>query len=354
MQGLLLKGKVMSSLGQKGLSNHQVNIVPLDGMGQMATTTSDEDGNFEFRNLQMFRGAQYFLQATREGAMAQNARFEVEWPLPQPKGTIEVVQGQMLESDQSKAYLAYADRKQKIDSMYNFTDEILLDEITIRGKSNALDGPRSWHGNEFADDVLNIDQSMYGFSNLLDLLAGRLAGVSIYRNPEGREQLSIRGSAQEPLILLDGFQLNYPMAAGYSPTDMRTILSMNIPDIDRVEVLRDVSSAGIYGLQAFGGVIAIFSKEGGRAVEKTIATKTAKGYEPGTFFSGPNYEVEDQEHAKPDLRTTLYWDGAMQLDQNGVYEAKFFSSDNSRRYLVIVEGISDQGKPITWIKTLPR
>ena len=46
---------------------------------------------------------------------------------------------------------------------------------------------------------------------------------------------------------------------------------------------------------------------------------------------------------RPDQRTTLYWDPKLKTDADGHATIHFYSSDISRRYLVTIEGVSDDG-----------
>ncbi|GAA4307447.1 TonB-dependent receptor [Compostibacter hankyongensis] len=88
-------------------------------------------------------------------------------------------------------------------------------------------------------------------------LAGRLAGVNIStdRNiPGAAPTVSIRGQGSisggnAPLIVIDGF-----------PGGSLGQLDMN--DVESVEVLKDASSAAIYGSRGAGGVILITTKRG--------------------------------------------------------------------------------------------
>jgi len=95
-----------------------------------------------------------------------------------------------------------------------------------------------------------------------DLLAGRIAGVVVDRATDGSASLRIRGVGtfrnSEPLLVVDGVAW---------PTDvpLRTLLSgINPNDVMRVDVLKDASSAAIYGSRAGNGVLLITLRHSGR------------------------------------------------------------------------------------------
>src|SRR5690554_1935066 len=88
-------------------------------------------------------------------------------------------------------------------------------------------------------------------------LVGRMAGVSIStsRNTPGAAPIiRIRGAgsisaSNNPLIVIDGF------AGG-------DLANVNMNDVESIEVLKDASSAAIYGSRGAGGVIIVTTKKG--------------------------------------------------------------------------------------------
>jgi TonB-linked SusC/RagA family outer membrane protein len=89
-------------------------------------------------------------------------------------------------------------------------------------------------------------------------LQGKMAGVQINNsNPEAGSapQIRIRGMGSisansDPLIVVDGF----PVPDGLSMVSMG--------DVESIEVLKDASSAALYGSRAAGGVILVTTKSG--------------------------------------------------------------------------------------------
>lgn len=95
-------------------------------------------------------------------------------------------------------------------------------------------------------------------SRLDQALQGKMAGVQINNsNPEAgaAPQIRVRGMGSisannDPLIVVDGF----PVPDGLSMVSMG--------DVESIEVLKDASSAALYGSRAAGGVILITTKSG--------------------------------------------------------------------------------------------
>ena len=93
----------------------------------------------------------------------------------------------------------------------------------------------------------------------LDGLKGKAAGVNIFSNsgqPGGSSRVIIRGmstinSSTDPLYVVDGVV-------------MEDFKFVNPNDIERIEVLKDASSAAIYGARGANGVIMVTTKRGSK------------------------------------------------------------------------------------------
>lgn len=102
--------------------------------------------------------------------------------------------------------------------------------------------------------------------NIVQSLQGKLPGLNITNtgsSAEGEVKMRVRaknsiGADAGPLIVLDGIQYE-----GF-------ISEINPNDIESIEVLKDASSAAIYGARAAGGVLLITTKKG--ASGKTSVT----------------------------------------------------------------------------------
>lgn len=103
------------------------------------------------------------------------------------------------------------------------------------------------------DDLQNMPQV-----NIVQSLQGKMPGINVTNtgsSAEGDTQIRVRAknsinADSEPLIILDGVQY-----AGF-------LSEINPGDIESMEILKDASSAAIYGAKAAGGVILITTKKG--------------------------------------------------------------------------------------------
>lgn len=95
-------------------------------------------------------------------------------------------------------------------------------------------------------------------SDFRQALAGKMPGVQVTQpsgDPEGSVSIRVRGistvnAGSDPLYIIDGV----PVERGFA--------NLNNNDVESVEVLKDASSAAIYGSRGSNGVIIITTKQG--------------------------------------------------------------------------------------------
>jgi len=113
-------------------------------------------------------------------------------------------------------------------------------------------------------------------TNLLQALSGVTAGVNIQGSGlSGAEpNLSIRGqtslsASDRPLIVRDGIIYNGDIA------------DINISDVESVDILKDASSAAVYGSRSANGVMLITTKKG-KSEKPAVAFNMSYGYQDMT------------------------------------------------------------------------
>jgi TonB-dependent SusC/RagA subfamily outer membrane receptor len=133
---------------------------------------------------------------------------------------------------------------------------------------------------------------------------------------------------------------------------------VNPRDVARIEVLKSAGNTGIYGVRGANGVIAIYTKRGyyppKAPVEQELETFISRGYSAVREFYSPTYDVQQQEHARPDKRATLFWLPDMLTDENGTAEISFYLSDDSKSFQVVLDGISAAGQPASFKQVFGR
>jgi TonB-linked SusC/RagA family outer membrane protein len=126
-------------------------------------------------------------------------------------------------------------------------EEVVVVGYGVQKKSDLTGAIASVSGEKLAEvPVLGVDQA----------LQGRAAGVSVIQNtgmPGARVSIQIRGissiNGTQPLFIVNGASAS-------------NISMLNPYDIESVEILKDASSAAIYGATGGNGVILITTKQG--------------------------------------------------------------------------------------------
>lgn len=134
-------------------------------------------------------------------------------------------------------------------------DAATLDEVVVVGYGTMRKSDLTGAISQVKGEVLNTISS----SNPVEALQGRASGVAIVNSdasPGSSPAIRIRGSgsisaSNEPLIVVDGF-----------PLSNNNLNDISSNDIESMEVLKDASSAAIYGSRGANGVILITTKKG--------------------------------------------------------------------------------------------
>ncbi len=122
----------------------------------------------------------------------------------------------------------------------------------------------------------NKDFKNQPLSNLANSIQGKLSGINV-TSPSGTPGagllVSIRG-AQNPLYVVDGIPMlsesNSSLSTSFNTTgeeqgqgqNLSSISDINPDDIESIEILKDPSSAAIYGARASNGVVLVTTKKG--------------------------------------------------------------------------------------------
>lgn len=215
-------------------------------------------------------------------------------------------------------------RGQAVLNIVLHEDQVALDEVVAIGygtrKKGTLTGSVASVGTEQLAEmpVVTVEQA----------LQGQAAGVSVLSNsgkPGSSATVSIRGvnsltAGTDPLYIIDGVVV--------AASDFAAI---NNADIESVSILKDASSASIYGSRAANGVVLITTKKGSYGQEAKVNfraqfgwsslaygkvdvmnTKERLDYEEmiGYNKSNPDWKREDYENVDINWRDVIYNDNA--------------------------------------------
>lgn len=220
-----------------------------------------------------------------------------------------------------------------------------LEEVIIRKSTNINDiDIRNLTGSVVTLDMAQLTQRSE--LDMAKLLEGQVAGLTVTysgelgQKPEirirGNSSFSYKGSANEPLFVMDGMVIA-----------TETFLTLNPNDFKTIKVLKDAPATALYGIKAANGVIELTSKRGfdGKAIvnysmkqgvtmrgERTAQMMNTteklaferKMQNPGTpgYLYSPEY-ITSQYQNDPLLSQKLQ-EGAVKLDSLGRINTDWF------------------------------
>lgn len=146
-----------------------------------------------------------------------------------------------------------------LDSDVETMDEVVVVGYASQQKSKTTGSIAHIKAGDIADiPVASFDQA----------IAGKMPGVQVMQqsgSPGNSASIKIRGASSitagtEPLYVIDGF-----------PTTSSDMSNLNPDDIASIDVLKDASSAAIYGSRGANGVIIVTTKKGSAGRPKVSA-----------------------------------------------------------------------------------
>lgn len=310
----------------------------LFGMGM-----AEKDGTFAAYNLNFVDSAKVVIQAIA-GNSNRNTKIFINRTFS-PKVQVVAIPFNAVTFDEKELadYLKRTKEALDFERTLRFNKAIMLNEVTVKAKKKTQE-----RDNRVLYDTpsksLTIDQTMTGFTNILDLMRGRFAGVQVSGSVND-PTITIRGVSSimlssEPLFLLDGMQ-----------TDKSAILMLPVPDVDKIDILTG-AEASIYGSGAGGGVISILTKRGNPNYDYSqdeamgVQNFRIAGYYPTKEFYAPKYDVDIPENLRPDFRSTIFWSPKIKTDANGKASITYFNTDAQTKVNLNLEGISSTGIPV--------
>jgi len=167
-----------------------------------------------------------------------------------------------------------------------FFDAIGLEDVLVVGyspqKRKDVTGSIS---SIKSDEIENVQLPSFETA-----LQGRAAGVQVTKNsgkPGGGIDVNIRGrtsisASNQPLYIVDGVPIisgdNLDFAqVGIGGSNVSVLADLNPNEIESIEVLKDASSAAIYGSRAANGVVLITTKRGSTDGKTSVTINASRG-----------------------------------------------------------------------------
>jgi hypothetical protein len=177
-------------------------------------------------------------------------------------------------------------------------------------------------------------------TSMKEIIKELIPGLMIYRKDD-RNYFRLVNESQNPmfetspLVLVDGVVFD----------DIDRIMAMNPSDLEKIEVLKSRYFISDIVLE---GIVNFVTKKGNLSAlefDRSLFRQEYQSLQPLFSFSSPDYSVDSVRNSRiPDFRNTLYWNPDLRTGEDGKAGVEFYTSDEAGEYLIIVEGITADGK----------
>jgi hypothetical protein len=179
--------------------------------------------------------------------------------------------------------------------------------------------------------------------NLEEVFINLVPDVQFYRK-QGENRIRILSdnasiTIYEPLIMIDHI----------SVFDHEALLALPPEKIDRIDLINEIY---LKGNVAFGGVLAIYSKNGDMAgidlPEGSYFFDYQSFYPQEVVTEEPAWDPDEQTSGRvPDTRNTIYWKGDLELKKGSSLEIPFKAPENPGEYVILLRGVDPVGEVLS-------
>jgi outer membrane receptor protein involved in Fe transport len=277
-------------------------------------------------------GAQISIPGTTQGTLANNVGRYVLLNVPAGTVTIEA------------QFIGFGIITQEVTVPSGGS---VVADFALRNEAIALEGvvvtgtAGSARRREIGNSVSQINAASLEnapITEAADMLMGRALGVTVQMN-SGQvgvgSSIRLRGNnsvsqGNNPLIYVDGIRVRntgtqYQDEAGHSSSPLTDI---NPDDIERIEVIKGSAASTLYGTEASGGVIQIFTKRGAGGA--------------AAWSMGMDYGFNEMGHiADPDIKNGLFMNDCSEFGTTACPNGDWLDRGFIQKYNLSVRGGSE-------------
>ncbi|MFZ0281709.1 MAG: hypothetical protein WAL29_08670 [Bacteroidales bacterium] len=146
-----------------------------------------------------------------------------------------------------------------------------------------------------------------------------------------------------PILFVDGVVIKDPAI----------IANIDPETVEEIDAIKERYLVGDY---LFYGLINVITRAGdfsGIDLPDYAVRLPYRVIDPVKTFSSPDYSDPVKKQSRlPDFRNTLYWNPAVKVDAEGIARIEFWASDFITDYVINIQGITPEGKPIAVRKSI--
>jgi hypothetical protein len=328
--GKILKGRVVDTVTGQNINNATVLLSCVDTVANLQYAITNSGGIFQMLLSDYYEGKEMFL-TIREMPVDQHWKIEVE-----DEFTLYEKWKPDLKSDISN-YRNFLTKAQNI-AYVNTTYQTDKDTIPKQPEIQKPVCPKLYFCQ--AKTVLLSDYT--SLNDFKEIVVELFPQVRISKR-NGKLRVSVLNNSQkmfsdsEIAIFLDGIYVD----------DVDKIMKLGSEQIKKIEVL---DTERVFGNLVYKGVISIITKS--NEIVKTTPCSYSLRIKNDKISDFDNYTSERNEtisdKAFPFFKQLLYWNPNLKIKEQESTGFEFFTSDNEGNFILKIEGITDNGKPISY------
>jgi hypothetical protein len=263
---------------------------------------------------------------------------------------------------------------QRMNELVREAEGITLEEVTIKTRiKSPLEKLQeeytrgAFETDAFVErviDLVNNDEATT-YPNIFEYIRFRIPGLQVVdpdysKSPPNPSQSGGFEMQNDPTKYRI-FYRQLPSASGMGNPPM--VIYLNEVEVD-ADVLLTIPTAEIALVKLFssfaaaqgggpGGALAIYTKKIELLKQNSGSAVTFTGYSGIQTFPEIRYDNSPELRNNFDGRITLFWRSALFLNGNqGRLPIEFYNSDRTKRFRIVVEGITPSGRPLFFEKIL--
>ncbi len=370
--GFTVSGRIRKKFANSTVKNSVVNLGIFNGSKPFIfIVPADSSGKFNLGGINITGPAKLVATITNDkdnlkGWLIMDSLRYVPQPVESFKmpswvssGTQEqktkTLSDNLLTKDNFQSFLEYAETKLSVQRKYKLSDTIKPGEVIITAKhQDAPESPRERSRRYLMgtpDIEVEITPTLEAYPNAYMLIKNRYCSPFRVRGIPGMAtSAGLDPNMHNPMFLIDGALSSVEDVQALPLKWVKRIDILDNPISWSVWVNRMRMSEGDTINGPVDGVVSIILKDESeikRVSPSYSVNMNFSGYNEPRIFYSPKHHTTLQSDYKPDLRTTLFWEPDLRVENNKDISLVYYNADNPSTVKITVEGITTNGIPVT-------
>jgi len=332
-QGKILRGRVIDANTHQNIKNATVLLSCMDSLPNLQYASTNSTGMFQMLLSDYYNGKELFF-TIKDMPVNQNWKIEIEDGFAMSEKWNPSLS---VSKDNYKGFIVKSQGIVYVNKCYKLNDDIVAKTLP----DVKMVCPQFYHC-----PVRTIVPSDFVPLNDLPEISVELIPFLRISKDNGKYTAQVLFQPEnlyynKPAIFLDGVFVD----------DINKVIVLGSEQIKRIDI---VDNERIFGDLVFEGVISITSKSN-EILNTTPASNSLRIKNDNLNVGGSFVAVNPNSNPDkniPYYKQLLYWNPDMELSQTDKTNFEFYTSDNTANFIIKVEGISEDGTPVSASTTI--